>query len=30
VHKRLISFEGGSGAKQGSKSNDGRRFAVIE
>jgi hypothetical protein len=30
VHKRLIGFEGGSGAKWGSKSNDGRRFAVIE
>ena len=30
VHKRLIRFEGGSGAKPGSKSNDGRRFAVIE
>jgi hypothetical protein len=30
VHKRLIRFEGGSGAKGGSKSNDGRRFAVIE
>jgi hypothetical protein len=30
VHKRLIPFEGGSGAKWGSKSNDGRRFAVIE
>jgi hypothetical protein len=30
VHKRLIRFEGGSGAKHGSKSNDGRRFAVIE
>jgi hypothetical protein len=30
VHKRLIPFEGGSGAKRGSKSNDGRRFAVIE
>ena len=30
VHKRLIRFEGGSGAKRGSKSNDGRRFAVIE
>jgi hypothetical protein len=30
VHKRLISFEGGAGAKRGSKSNDGRRFAVIE
>jgi hypothetical protein len=29
VHKRLIPFEGGSGAKWGSKSNDGRRFAVI-
>jgi len=30
VHKRLIPFGGGSGAKWGSKSNDGRRFAVIE
>ena len=30
VHKRLIGFQGGSGAKRGSKSNDGRRFAVIE
>jgi hypothetical protein len=30
VHKRLIPFEGGSGAKWGSKSNDGSRFAVIE
>lgn len=30
VHRRLIRFEGGSGAKRGSKSNDGRRFAVIE
>jgi hypothetical protein len=30
VHKRLIRFEGGSGAKRGSKSNNGRRFAVIE
>ena len=30
VHKRLIRFEGGSGIKWGSKSNDGRRFAVIE
>jgi hypothetical protein len=30
VHKRLIRFEGGHGAKWGSKSNDGRRFAVIE
>jgi hypothetical protein len=30
VHKRLIRFEGGSGAEWGSKSNDGRRFAVIE
>jgi hypothetical protein len=30
VHKRLIPFEGGSGAKRGSKSNNGRRFAVIE
>ena len=30
VHKRLIRFEGGSGSKWGSKSNNGRRFAVIE
>ena len=30
AHKRLIPFDGGSGAKRGSKSNDGRRFAVIE
>jgi hypothetical protein len=30
VHKRLIPFEGGNGSKWGSKSNDGRRFAVIE
>jgi hypothetical protein len=30
VHKRLIPFEGGGGAKRGNKSNDGRRFAVIE
>jgi hypothetical protein len=30
VQKRLIRFEGGSGAKSGIKSNDGRRFAVIE
>ncbi len=30
VHKRLIRFDSGSGAKWGSKSNDGRRFAVIE
>jgi hypothetical protein len=30
VHQRLIRFEGGSGAKWGSMSNDGRRFAVIE
>jgi hypothetical protein len=30
VHKRLIRFEGGSGGKRGSKSNDGRRFAVVE
>jgi hypothetical protein len=30
VRKRLIRFEGGSGSKRGSKSNDGRRFAVIE
>jgi hypothetical protein len=30
VHKRLIRFEGGSGSKRGTKSNNGRRFAVIE
>lgn len=30
VHQRLIRFEGGSGSKWGSKSNDGGRFAVIE
>ena len=30
VHKRLIRFEGGSGAKWGSRSNNGTRFAVIE
>jgi hypothetical protein len=30
VHKRLIPFEGGSGPKWGSKSNDARRLAVIE
>jgi hypothetical protein len=30
VQKRLILFEGGSGSKWGNKSNDGRRFAVIE
>ena len=30
VQKRLIQFEGGSGSKWGNKSNDGRRFAVIE
>ena len=30
VHRRLIRFEGGTGAKRGFKSNDGRRFAVIE
>jgi hypothetical protein len=30
VHKRLIRFEGGSDGKWGRKSNDGRRFAVIE
>jgi hypothetical protein len=29
VHKRLIRFEGGRGGKQGSKSNNGSRFAVI-
>jgi hypothetical protein len=30
VHKRLIPFEGGSGSKWSSKSNDGKHFAVIE
>jgi hypothetical protein len=30
VHKRLIRFDGVSGGKRGGKSNDGRRFAVIE
>jgi hypothetical protein len=30
VHKRLIRFESGSGGKHDSKSNDGKRFAVIE
>ena len=30
VHKRLIRFEGASGSKWGSKSNNGERFAVIE
>jgi hypothetical protein len=30
VHKRLIRFEGGRGSGKGSKSNDGKRFAVIE
>jgi hypothetical protein len=30
VHQRLILFEGGNGAKWGSKSNDGTHFAVIE
>ncbi|MEM7023243.1 MAG: BPSL0067 family protein [Pseudomonadota bacterium] len=30
VHSRLIRFEDGSGAKWGNKSNDGKRFAVIE
>jgi len=29
VQRRLIRFQGGSGASQGSKSNDGTRFAVI-
>jgi hypothetical protein len=29
VHKRLIRFEGGRGSGQGSKSNDGKRYAVI-
>jgi len=29
VHKRLIRFEGGRGSGRGSKSNDGKRFAVI-
>ncbi|WP_051328647.1 BPSL0067 family protein [Geminicoccus roseus] len=30
VHKRLIRFKGGLGAKSGSKSNDGTRYRVIE
>jgi hypothetical protein len=30
VHRRLIRFDGGSGGKWGSKSNDGKGFAVIE
>ena len=30
MHKRLIRFKGGSGSKWGNKSNNGRRFAVIE
>jgi len=29
VRKRLIRFEGGEGTGRGSKSNDGKRFAVI-
>jgi hypothetical protein len=29
VRKRLIRFEGGAGSEDGSKSNDGTRFAVI-
>ncbi len=29
VHKRLIRFEGGRGSERGSKSNDGKRFAVL-
>jgi hypothetical protein len=29
VGKRLIRFEGGEGSARGSKSNDGKRFAVI-
>jgi hypothetical protein len=29
VRKRLIRFEGGRGSGQGSKSNDGKLFAVI-
>ena len=29
VHRRLIRFEGGKGSTRGSKSNDGKRFAVI-
>jgi hypothetical protein len=29
VRKRLIRFEGGTGSRHGSKSNDGKRFAVI-
>jgi hypothetical protein len=30
VHKRLIRFEGGKGSNQGSKSNNGKLFRVIE
>jgi hypothetical protein len=30
VHRRLIRFEGGGGSKRGVKSNDGKRFAVID
>jgi hypothetical protein len=30
VHKRLIRFEGGSGARRGNKSNDANLFRVIE
>lgn len=30
VHKRRIRFEGGEGSMRGSKSNDGKLFAVIE
>jgi hypothetical protein len=30
VHKRLIRFEAGRGGTLGSKSNDGKRFAVIQ
>jgi hypothetical protein len=29
AYKRLIRFEGGTGSGRGSKSNDGKRFAVI-
>ena len=29
AHRRLIRFEGGRGSDRGSKSNDGKRFAVI-
>jgi hypothetical protein len=30
VHKRLIRFEGGEGAKKGNKSNNGNLYRVIQ